>query len=215
MIRALFWDNDGVLVDTERLYFEATRDVLATVGIPLTRERYVALFLVEARGAWHLAAEAGYSPEEVARLREERNRRYGAMLAGAPLVIDGVRETLEALHGEYEMAIVTSSRRDHFTAIHARTGLLGYFRFALTEGDYARTKPFPDPYLLALERSGVPREECLVIEDSERGLMAARAAGLRCAVIPSELTRGSDFAGAWKVLDRVGDLIPALASAGA
>jgi HAD superfamily hydrolase (TIGR01509 family) len=211
MIRALFWDNDGVLVDTERLYYLATRDTLATVGIPLSREQYVAHFLVEGKGAWHLAAEAGHSPEEVARLRRERNDRYGDMLSREPLLIDGVRETLEALHGSYAMAIVTSSRRDHFLTIHARTGLLEYFQFALTENDYPRTKPEPDSYLLAIERSGFPREECLAIEDSARGLIAARGAGLSCAVIPSDFTRGSDFSGAWKVLDRVTDLIGALA----
>jgi hypothetical protein len=62
MIKAIFWDNDGVLVDTERLYFHATQHVLATVGILLTKEQYIALFLVQGKGAWHLAAEKGISP---------------------------------------------------------------------------------------------------------------------------------------------------------
>jgi beta-phosphoglucomutase-like phosphatase (HAD superfamily) len=59
MIKAIFWDNDGVLVDTERLYFRATQHVLATVGIPLTKEQYIDLFLVQGKGAWHLAADKG------------------------------------------------------------------------------------------------------------------------------------------------------------
>jgi HAD superfamily hydrolase (TIGR01509 family) len=208
--KAIFWDNDGVLVDTERLYFLATQRTLAAAGIPLTREQYVELFLVQGRGAWHLAAEAGHPPSEVERLREERNRLYGSYLDEGDLVIDGVRDVLEALHGSYAMAVVTSSRRDHFAAIHRRTGLLEYFQFALTEGDYARNKPHPDPYLLAVERSGFRKEECLVVEDSARGLIAAREAGVRCIVVPSDLTRGSDFTGAYRVLGRIGELIGAL-----
>jgi beta-phosphoglucomutase-like phosphatase (HAD superfamily) len=65
------------------------------------------------------------------------------------------------------------------------------------------SKPHPEPYLLAVKRSGFRKEECLVIEDSERGLMAAKAAGLRCIVVPSEFTRGSSFAGAYKVLENL------------
>ena len=52
--KAIFWDNDGVLVDTEHVYFEATRQVLASAGIDLTRDEYIELFLVQGRGAWHL-----------------------------------------------------------------------------------------------------------------------------------------------------------------
>ena len=51
MIKAIFWDNDGILVDTERLYFLATQRVLATVGVSLTKEQYIELFLVQGKGA--------------------------------------------------------------------------------------------------------------------------------------------------------------------
>ena len=58
-MKAIFWDNDGVLVDTERLYYKATREVLAQVGVLLDEVVYAQLFLKESRGAWHLAAEKG------------------------------------------------------------------------------------------------------------------------------------------------------------
>ena len=67
--RAIFWDNDGVLVDTEHLYFQATQEVLASVDIALTRDDYIQLFLVEGRGAWHLAQERGVPADLVERLR--------------------------------------------------------------------------------------------------------------------------------------------------
>jgi len=210
MTKAIFWDNDGVLVDTERLYFLATQQVLATVGIPLTKEQYIELFLVQGAGAWHLAAEKGVSPSAIEQLRNERNILYSTLLCQEHLIIDGVQRVLDALHRTYVMGIVTSCQQDHFALIHQTTGLLQYFHFVLTASDYTHSKPHPEPYLLAVERSGFRKEECLVIEDSARGLTTAKEAGIRCIVVPSEFTRGSDFAGAYKVLASLTELLAEL-----
>jgi HAD superfamily hydrolase (TIGR01509 family) len=212
VIEAIFWDNDGVLVDTEHLYFEATRDVLATVDIPLTEDDYRDLFLVRGKGAWHLVEARGVPPSEVEALRQRRNALYAQHIAEAPRVLPGVREVVSALHGRYRMGVVTSSRRDHFEIIHRKTQLLGYFDFVVTADDCARTKPCPDPYVRALEMSGVGRDSCLAVEDSERGLEAARGAGIRCAIVPSRLTRTQLFQGAVTRLDTIGDLPELLSS---
>jgi HAD superfamily hydrolase (TIGR01509 family) len=215
MIKAIFWDNDGVLVDTERLYFLATQHVLATVGIPLTQKQYIDLFLVQGKGAWHLAEDQGISPSAIAQLRHARNTIYSTLLGQEACLIAGVRDVLDALYGTYVMGIVTSSEPDHFALIHQTTGLLPYFQFVLTARDYTHSKPHPEPYLLAVERSGYRKKECLVIEDSERGLLAATAAGLRCIVVPSAFTRGSTFAGAYKVLESLSKLLAELSQLGA
>lgn len=209
MIKAIFWDNDGVLVDTERLHFLATRRVLASVGIPLTREHYIELYLVRGKSAFQLAAEKGTPPDAIKLLREERNILYSSLLRQEDLLIPEAREVIEALHGTYTMGIVTSSKPGHFRLIHEKTGLLPFFHFVITAGDYTHSKPHPEPYLLAVERSGFRKEECLVVEDSERGLTAAIEAGIRCIVVPNEFTRGSNFAGAEKVLKSVKELLGA------
>lgn len=214
MIKALFWDNDGVLVDTERLYFQATREVLGAAGIDLTPALYLEWFLVQGCGAWHLAEERGVPPEAVDAMRRARNERYNELLRREDLAIPGVREVLETLRGRFTQGIVTSSEREPFGIIHARTGLLPYFDFVLAHGDYPRSKPFPDPYLAAVERCGFPKEQCLVIEDTERGLAAATAAGLRCVVVPGDLTRGCAFVGAWRVLGSLAELPALLQTAG-
>lgn len=108
------------------------------------------------------------------------------------------------------MAIVTSSQREPFDCIHRRGGILRHFELVLTREAYARSKPDPEPYLTALSRLGLPADECLVIEDSERGLRAAKAAGLRCWVVPSALTRGSRFEAADRVLADLNELRAAL-----
>ena len=155
LVEAILWDNDGVLVETEHLYFEATRSVLDSAGISLSQQQYVELFLVQGRGAWHLAEERGASPSDVDRLRDERNTLYARLLVEGPRLVSGIASVLETLHDGFVMGVVTSSRKDHFDLIHRSTGLLKYFDFVLTGDDYARTKPHPDPYLLAIERAGV------------------------------------------------------------
>jgi HAD superfamily hydrolase (TIGR01509 family) len=208
--RAIFWDNDGVLVDTEHLYFQATQEILASVGITLTRDDYVQLFLVEGRGAWHLAQERGVAADLVERLRVERNGRYSELLAQAPRLAAGITGVLDELHGNYVMGVVTSSRKDHFDVIHRDTGLLKYFDFVLTADDFKRVKPDPEPYLRAVERSGCPPEACIAIEDSARGLESARAAGIGCIVVPTDLTKRSNFDGAYRVLQDIGELLTVL-----
>jgi HAD superfamily hydrolase (TIGR01509 family) len=210
-IKAVFWDNDGVLVDTEHLYFEATKRVLVSAGVPLTRDQYIDLFLRQGRGAWHLAEDAGVAPCEVERLRDERDALYARLLSEGSHAIDGVEEVLAELHGRVVMGIVTSSKRNHFDLIHRTSGLLRYVDFVLASGDYSRAKPHPDPYLKAIATAGVDADACVAIEDSERGLEAALGAGLRCIVVPTDLTRGCAFAGAAAVVATVADVPQELA----
>jgi HAD superfamily hydrolase (TIGR01509 family) len=202
----ILWDNDGVLVDTERWYFQATREVFAGVGIDLTVELYFEYFLSRSRGTSRFASAHGVSQADIAEMQDARNERYLQMLEQEWITIVGVRETLAILRPHFVMGIVTSSRRQHFETMHRRTGLLDFFDFAITLEDYTRSKPAPDPYLAAVARSGLPAGRCLAIEDAPRGLIAARAATLDCWVIPTEFTRRATFSGATRVLDRITDV---------
>ncbi|MFW6171685.1 MAG: HAD family hydrolase [Planctomycetota bacterium] len=196
----VLWDNDGVLVDTEGLYFQATQRVLQTVGIELTPEQFKAISLRRGESTFRLAAEEGFGPEEIAELRAKRDRIHAESLATRCRVIAGVEDVLRSLRGEVRMIVVTSCRGEHFTIAHANSGLLRYFDGVLTREDFTHTKPSPEPYLKALRRFDLQAEECLVVEDSERGLASAISAGLKCLVVPNTWTREGDFRGAWQVL---------------
>ncbi len=200
---AILFDNDGVLVDTEGYYFQANREVLARFGVVLDREAYVELFLRDSRGAWDRLRERGVGERAIWLARAERDRRYEELLAAGDLtdlLLPGVADGLAALAGRFRLAIVTSSEPGPFAAVHARAGILHHFELSLTREQYEKAKPDPEPYVRAVERLGVPRERCLVVEDSERGLRAAKAAGLACWVVPSALTRGGRFEDADAVL---------------
>ncbi len=201
MVEAILWDNDGVLVDTECLFFESTRRTLATIGIQLSLEQFLDLSMRQGRSAFDLAIESGLPKEHVMNVKHERDLLYSEMLRNQTRVLPGVPETLKSLHGRrMRMAVVTSSQRQHFDTMHADIGLTRYFEFVLAREDYGKTKPNPESYLLALERLGMGAQNCVAVEDSERGLAAARTAGLRCLVVPNEITRRCSFSGATAIL---------------
>jgi len=208
-LQAVFWDNDGILVDTEELFYHATRAVLAGAGFPISVEEFTDCSLRQGRSVFELLRET-FDDAAIERLRAERNARYAARLAAGVPALDGIETVLEALRGRVTMGVVTSSSPEHFDLIHRGTGLVRYFDFVLTNVDYQRTKPDPAPYLAALARSGCAAAQCIAIEDSERGLAATRAAGLRCIVVPRGLTRGGEFGAAYRVLDDVRELMPVL-----
>lgn len=213
MLEAVFFDNDGVLVDTEHLYFAATREILATVGVALGEAEFIDLSLCQGRSVFDVVRDR-LDAAAVEALRQARNARYAELLRAGVPPLAGVPETLAALHGRVRLAVVTSSNHDHFELIHAHTGLLRWFEFAITNRDYARSKPHPDPYATALDRAGCAPHAAVAIEDSERGLAAARAAGLRCIVMPRGLTCGGDFRGAHAVVDSPAALLAVLSELG-
>lgn len=212
MLRALLWDNDGVLVDTEQLFYEANRDLFRPLGLELTAQHFFDWYLADNCGAWHLL-EPPLSAAQAEAHRSERNRQYAARLASEHIpAIDGVAETLAALAPRVRMGVVTSANADHFDIIHQRLPLRPYFEFVLTHEAYTHSKPSPEPYLLGLERMGVRADEALVIEDSPRGLQAATAAGIRCVILRNALTRHHDFPGAWRVVDTMAEVRAAVES---
>ena len=205
MIRAILWDNDGVLVDTEGLYFQAGHEVLATQGVELTHRDFAEQSLKKGLSVFDFLPDQ--NAELIEQLRFKRNARYSALLAEGVPVIDGVVETLETFYGRVQMGIVTGSLRDHFDIVHAQTNLLPFFDFVLAREDYREAKPHPDAYLTAMRLHGLQPDDCVVVEDSERGCVAAAAAGLRVLAVPNALSKYGDFSSAYKILNSVRDVV--------
>jgi HAD superfamily hydrolase (TIGR01509 family) len=203
-------DNDGVLVHTEALYFRATRAVLQSWGIELSDEQYRLFFLQRSGGAFHLARERGADDEEIARMREQRNSLYARLLEEEQYIDPAVEDVLAAVSLQARIGVVTSSRREHFRIIHSRTGFGRFFELVVALDDVRYTKPHPEPYLKALEILGCDPRSCVAVEDSERGVNAAKAAGIECWAIPTEMTRASDFSAADRVLASLRQVIDLL-----
>lgn len=206
-ILGVLWDNDGVLVNTEHLFYQANRDVLLEHGVDLTEKQYFDWFLAENYGAWHLLRNKGYSEHRIQHLRAERRRRFSAMLqAGDNLAIAQMEQVLAQFWRRIPMAVVTSAYEEHFHLSHAASGLGSYFDFVLTREMYQESKPAPDGYLMALQRLGLHPGDCIAVEDSPRGLRAANAAGLECIVVRNRMNRHHAFDAAFCVVDSAAEL---------
>jgi len=203
MFKAILWDNDGVLVDTEKFYYLANKKLLSRYQIELTEALFRDLYLTQSKGAWHLIPQVHLESMGVSDLRNERNAMYIEMLQTGNFRVPGVEQALKSLKDRYVMAVVTSSLRKHFDIIHRRTNYLQFFDFVLTREDYNKSKPEPEPYLKALELLAIDPDNVVVIEDSERGIMAAKRAGLTCWAVPNRLSTHGNFSQADKILSNI------------
>lgn len=187
-LRAILFDSDGVLVDTERVFFEETRAAFAAAGARVTPSQWARWYLAEAKRSAEVAALCGLQPGVIDSVIRRRDETFARRLAEGVPVLFGVRETLAALAGRVRLAVVTGASRGHFDRAHARTGLASLFEVVVTADDCAEVKPSPQAYLAALERLRLGAHECLAVEDSPRGAKAAHAAGIACAIVPTPLT---------------------------
>jgi len=201
MIEAILWDNDGLLVDSETLFFEMTRSFFAGAGLLLDAEYWGVEYLGNAKHSYQIAGELGLAPELIPPLLERRNEAFVSRLRLPVPLMPKVRETIEALSGNVRLAIVTGSPRDKVLLMHGNNGLLDHFEVIVTEDEITKPKPHPEPYLKAMEMLGVEPAQCLAVEDSRRGLESAVAAGLRCIAVPNALTRMQRFERAFAVED--------------
>lgn len=205
MLKYILWDHDGVLVDTEHWYFLSTQQALAEIGIHFDKDEYVA-YTTRGQTMWELARQRGISEDDIAVHRNNRDRYYQERLRTEDIEIPGVLSVLAELSRFFSMAIVTTAKKSDFALIHQDRTILSYMDFVVANGDYARSKPAPDPYLTALERFGAQSHEAIAIEDSERGLCSAVTAGLACIVIEHAFTKSQDFSRATCVVQSIHDL---------
>jgi HAD superfamily hydrolase (TIGR01509 family) len=191
----ILFDHDGVLVDTEFWYYKAGERALADIGLALDKDQYLR-DMNQGLGTWAQARAASLDEEIIGRQRVVRDDYYQEYLRTEAIEIQGVVEALSELSKYVRMAIVTSAKRVDFEIIHEQRQIRPFMEFVLVREDYELAKPHPEPYLTGLKRFGASKAETLVVEDSSRGLKSAVAAGIDCAIVNNDFTKGHDFSGA-------------------
>jgi HAD superfamily hydrolase (TIGR01509 family) len=183
----VLFDMDGLLVDTEPLWFETEAEVMARLGAPWTtldQEQLLGGSMDNTVGYLLARATRPAPPADVARWMTEGMLRRAA--EGRVMVRPGARELLaEVAAAGVPHALVTGSQRPFTEAVLASTG----FRFpvTVTGDDVMRTKPDPEPYLLAAKLLDADPEQCVALEDSPNGVASATAAGCHVVAVPSLL----------------------------
>jgi HAD superfamily hydrolase (TIGR01509 family) len=184
MLRAVFFDLDGTLADTERQNAESVARALGRRGRPITdEERHFVIGHGWKEIYDHLAGAGGVDVafDELVRLAGEERKQ---LVDDEGLdVLPGAVEAVRLVAARYPTAIVSGSSRDEIAMCLRALGVTELFPWFVGAEDTSRGKPAPDGYLLASRRMEVAPADCLVIEDSTAGIRAARAAGMRCVAV--------------------------------
>jgi HAD superfamily hydrolase (TIGR01509 family) len=225
MMKALIFDCDGVLADTERYgHLPAFNQTFREFELPVQwseeeygiklkiaggKERMASLLTPEFVAKAGLPTDAEAQKKMIADWHKRKSETYKQLiregrLPGRPGV---ARLVQEASAAHWKLAVASTSAEESVR------GVLEYVvgkdlagEFLVLAGDIVpKKKPAPDIYLLALEKLGMPADECLVVEDSSNGLLAAQAAGIRCIVTLSSYTWEEDMSGALLVVSDLGE----------
>jgi beta-phosphoglucomutase len=207
MRKAVLFDMDGVLVDSEPVHCVNTISALENQGIALTEQEYYDFWTRDGKNIVQFAQERGVSIDRE-RYRADKRAAFPELVRTHLRPMPHAREALEGLQGKYRIALVSSSGRDEIEFILAHADLGNYFELIVGYGDVRNPKPAPDQYLLAAERLAFSPVECTVIEDTWKGVEAGNAAWMRVIAVPNAQTRSNDFSKADAVIASLAELTP-------
>jgi HAD superfamily hydrolase (TIGR01509 family) len=190
LIKAIVFDFDGVIIDTETPEYDSWENIFSAYGTHLDQAVWSRLI----GGAesfdviQHLQDLTGLLFDRQ-KLREGRRAAYLRTVEASP-VLDGVVNYVEAAAGlGLGLAMASSSDGEWVRGHLERLGLASYFGVVRTRDDVAHAKPEPDLFLSAVEALGVRPENAVAIEDSPNGIASAKQAGLYCVAVPNQMTR--------------------------
>jgi len=188
-LRAIVFDFDGVIANSEPLHFQAFRDVLSAHGHAFDERDYYARYLgFDDVGVFQaVGAERGadWTPARIGELVADKAVRLQALEHGASILFPGAAEAIRRAAAIVPIAIASGARGDEIRRVLNRENLASYFSAIVAAEDTPVSKPAPDPYLHALALLGpatganLRGAECVAIEDSVWGLASARSAGLK------------------------------------
>lgn len=194
-IKCILFDSDGVIADTDRIYFEINSELIRRYGIEHTREDYIKYSFLSDLGS------AGFLKqnhiEDIKDFKNERNQKFIQKIKEVHLIDLGTVNEIIELSKKYKIGIVTNANQDIFAAVYEKRGLLELLDLIIVREKYDNPKPAPDCYLKAIQESNIPLDQIIVVEDSPRGVAAARSAGLKTVHIQNkhfpEVTADADY----------------------
>jgi HAD superfamily hydrolase (TIGR01509 family) len=204
--RAVAFDLDGLLIDTEPIFTDVIRRYLDQRGLEFDAEFMHTMMGEPAAQSLPRFRKRYQLSDSVADIASECRELFMRVLGhGTAPLMPGVHGLLERLNRlQIPKAIVTSSGSDFVNRVFGPHQLLREFSFVVTCEDVQRGKPFPDAYELAARRFEISPAEMVVLEDSPNGLRAAKTAGARCIIVPHKLTPNHVLAEADAVVSDLG-----------
>ena len=207
--KAVIFDFDGLILDTETPELVAWEQAFSKVGGVFDRQAYLGIIGTFGDFSYQpdVVLASYYDNEQEATEAVKEARRHSVELITAQKPLPGVEKVLrEARQLGMRTAIGSSSPSSWVVPHVRRLGLLEQFDLIVTFDDVNRSKPAPDIYLKVLEGLGVKAADALVLEDSQNGVVAANLAGIPVMAVPNLVTQGQDFSGAVAVLKSLEDV---------
>jgi len=202
MLKAIIFDCDGVIVDSEPYHMKALQQVLSEEGIALTRTEYFERYLaMDDKGCFETVLAAQGRPVNNAVLKNLVLRKmalYRTLAQRELVLFPGVVEFVKKAHGAYRLAIASGAFRGEIKFALDQGGLRAAFSIIVSTQDVRHGKPHPEAFLTELAKLNQLRpipnplltpSECVVIEDSLQGAEAARAAGMKCLAVTNSYSR--------------------------
>jgi HAD superfamily hydrolase (TIGR01509 family) len=206
---AVIFDMDGVIVDSEQVYQEIERQMYDDLGIPVTPEEQRMFIGSAERSMWQYMKDKYQMDAETDFLvKEERARLMSQLdLPGCIPLMPGIRELLEALvHDGIPALVASSSSREIIEKVLRVNDIRHFFKDITGGDDVLHSKPAPDIFLKTALKAGTAPGRCLVIEDSENGIRAARAAGMKVIALLNHYSGGLDLSEATRIIHALHEL---------
>jgi len=180
-LKAVIWDMDGVIADTGPYHFQAWQRVFKKNGVEFTGEDFQRHFGQRNDTIVRNTLGAGVSPDEIKTIAEEKEESYRQLVAGNTRALPGAIELIQSLvKSGVKVAIASSAPMANIKLITRSLGIDSCFQAIVWGGEVTEGKPSPQGFLLAAEKLGVERGDCLVVEDAVAGVAAAKRAGMKC-----------------------------------
>lgn len=195
-IEAIIFDMDGLLVNTEPVYWAAARELARRRGIMhVSQESLNRMMGIGRLHSLQILIDEAKLPNTTAeQLLEEREIIMADLYGrGGIEPMPGVRELLARFAPTLKLAIATNSAMHLVKLVLAQTGIANYFEVVQSGDDIRNGKPDPEIYLAAMGRLGIAPSKCIVLEDTEPGCISGHRAGAKVIGVPNELTRNQDF----------------------
>lgn len=180
--RAVLWDVDGTLIDSEEFHWLSWRDTMAREGIPITREQFLASFGQRNDSILPQWLGPTATQETIDRIGNAKEEMYrDLILTRGIAALPGVQTWLQRLHHDgWLQALASSAPRANVEAVLEALSAKNIFQAIISAEDVHNGKPDPEVYLTAASRLGVPPHRCVVVEDAAAGVEGARRARMRC-----------------------------------
>ncbi len=195
LIKAIVFDFDGLIVDTESVWFEVLKDVMVEYGCDLTIKDFAVCIGTTDDVLYERLAQIALKPIDRTEISRKTHERYQRKMSQLELR-EGVSDYLHAAKElGLKIGLASSSSRRWVEGFLEKFEIREFFQVIKTSDDVKRVKPDPELYLRAIQDLGVEAYEALAFEDSKNGLTAAIKAGLHCVIVPNRVTNLLDFSG--------------------